>query len=75
MNNFLEFFIGPILEALISLITEPLTTYFIVLSEFGKVSMLTVIPYAIKFNLIKKVEFYYDQTMSAYIKGNYQKYS
>lgn len=46
MNNFLKklvgFSIGPFAGALISLITIPLTTYFIIPTEYGKASMFTL---------------------------------
>lgn len=43
MGKFLGFSIGPLVAALISFITVPVTTYFIIPEEFGKASMFTVI--------------------------------
>lgn len=42
LNRLIGFSIGPILGSVISFITIPITTYFIVPSEFGKASMFTV---------------------------------
>lgn len=43
MKKFIHFSIGPILGALISFITIPLTTYFISPEEYGKASMFMLV--------------------------------
>ncbi|WP_409068934.1 oligosaccharide flippase family protein [Clostridium sp. FAM 1755] len=42
IKRFIGFSIGPIISAIISLITVPITAYFVVPAEFGKASMYTM---------------------------------
>ncbi|OCA84627.1 lipopolysaccharide biosynthesis protein [Bacillus sp. FJAT-27986] len=42
INSFLLFSMGPVIGAIISIVTIPLTTYFISPEEFGKSSMFTL---------------------------------
>ncbi len=42
IKRFIGFSMGPILSAIISFFTVPITTYFVVPTEFGKASMYTM---------------------------------